>query len=95
MEHLSNLLQEALPVKLGGRCKCILTQQDVLALKSCVKVVRQQVQRLFFSSVQNYFDCVLQIDAHFVRIQILLSFLTESLFRLAVFTFQAKDRSDV
>ena len=55
-------------------------------------LISQQIQRFLFSSVKDDFDCVLQIYAHFVWIQIFLWFLAESFFCLGIFTFQWEDR---
>lgn len=40
VEHFSDLLQEALPVQLGGGGKRILTKQNVLTFKSCVEAAK-------------------------------------------------------
>ena len=91
MEHFFDLLQEGLAVKLGGRDEGVLSKEDVLASEGRVEVLVQNVQRLLVTAVQDYLDGVLQVDRHLVALQILLSFLAESVFGSHLLTLQAED----
>lgn len=62
----------------------------MLTFKSSIEIFSQKIQRLVFSTIKNNFDCILQINVHFVRFQIFLSSLVESFFCHLTFWFQGK-----
>lgn len=68
VEDFLDLLQEAPPVELSGRHKCILTQQDVLTSQRCVEVFIEEFKRSLVTPFENYFNGVLQVNAHLVRL---------------------------
>lgn len=84
MEDFADLLQKALSVELGCGHESVLLQEDVLATKGRIEaiivkvksnlLVGQNVEWLFFSSVEDDFDGILQVDAHLVALEVLLRF---------------------
>lgn len=68
VEDFLDLLQEATPVELSGRHKCILTQQDVLTSQRCVEVFIEEFKRSLVTPFENDFNGVLQVNAHLVRL---------------------------
>ena len=91
MKHLSYLLKETLSVQLSCAYKRILSEHYVLATKSSVKVVRQQVNGFLVPPVKYYLYCVLQIDAQLVLIQIFLALDALAFLSLFIFTFHCEN----
>ena len=77
VEHFLHLLKEGLAIELSGRDKGVLTEQDVLAAQRRVEVLVEQVERALVAALKNDLDCILQVDGHFVGLEVLLRALIE------------------
>lgn len=70
VEHFLHLLQERLPVELGGRDEGVLPQQDVFTLQGRIEVLVQQVQGFFILAIEDDLDSVLKVDLHLVELKV-------------------------
>jgi len=80
VEHFAHLLEERFAVKLSCTNEGIFSEQDVLALESGVEVFIEEVEGLVVPSVEDNFDCVLQVNRHFLVVEVVSRFLLEALF---------------
>ena len=91
VENFLHLLKERFTVELCRWNKGILSQKNVLTPKRCIEVFIEKVQGPFITSFKDDFDGVLQIDAHFIRLEIVLSSLAEAVLRPLLLAFQTED----
>ena len=59
--------------------------------KGCIEVLIEQVKGSFIASFKDDFDGILQIDAHFIRLEIVLGPLAEAVLRPLLLAFQTED----
>lgn len=93
MEHLFDLLQEGLPIELGCRNEGVLPEKDVLATQCRIEVLVEEVEGAFVTSLKDDLDGVLQVDRHFVRLEVVLCALAEPILRALVLAFQTEEAS--
>jgi len=63
----------------------------VLTSQRCVEVLVQKVKWLLISSFQNDLDRILHVNAHLVRLKVVLSFLVESVLRSLLLALETED----
>jgi len=66
VEDFPDLLKKTLSVQRRCTHKSVFSKQNVLSFKSSVEIFVQEVKGFVFSSIQNYFYCILQVDLHLV-----------------------------
>lgn len=107
VKHFSNLLQKALPIQLSSASKCIFSQKNVLSFQRCIETIRlcvmnpkfiimnllvgEKIKGLFFSAIQDYFDCILKVNTHFVGIEVLWRLLRLPLFSVLILRLKRED----
>ena len=91
VEDFLDLLEEGLAVELGGADERVLSEKDVLASQRRIEVLVEQVKGPLVAPLEDNLDRVLQIDAHLVRLEIVLGSLTESVLGTLGLAFKAED----
>ena len=91
MEYFSELLKKALSVKTGGANESIFSKKDVISFKCSIEVLCEEIEWFLFLSVQDNFDGILKINAHFMCLQIFRSFHLVSIFCHLIFRLDGKN----
>ena len=81
MENFFDLLKERFSVELGRRNEGVLAKKNVFTTQCRVEILVKKVKRLVItSSFEDDLDCVLQVDSHFVGVEILLCLHCKAIF---------------